>query len=129
MNRWADGVSWGTAFVNPTVAVVKAWQSDDKKCRLGRLALSEGILNGVSLTLKHFIVSPRPCLGCAPDGMPSGHSGNSVIGSSSWNFGIVFAASTGALRMEANRHTPKQVAAGLLVGAGAELAGRLIRCP
>jgi len=129
VNKWADGVSWGTALVNPSMAMIDALRSDQKGCRLGRLALSEAVVNGVGLTLKHFIVSPRPCIGCAPDGMPSGHSANSMVGSSGWRYGIVFGASTASLRMEARRHTPTQVAAGLLLGAAGELAGRLVKCP
>ena len=129
VTKWADAVSWGTAFVNPTVATVEALRSDQKGCRLGKIALSEGIANGLALTMKHFILSPRPCLGCLPDGMPSGHSANSMIGASGWRYGIVLGATTGSLRMQANRHTPTQVAAGLLLGAGAEFAGRLIHCP
>ncbi len=115
--------------MNPTVATVEALRSDQKKCLLVRIALSEAILNGTALTMKHFILSPRPCLGCQPDGMPSGHSGNSMIGATGWRYGIVFGAATGSLRMQANRHTPTQVAAGLLLGAGAEFAGKLIHCP
>jgi membrane-associated phospholipid phosphatase len=129
VTKWADWASYGTAFVNPTVATIEALRSEQKTCRLGRIALSEGIANGLGLTMKHFILSPRPCLGCAPDGFPSGHSANSMIGSGGWRYGIVFGAATGSLRMEANRHTPTQVAAGLLLGAGAEFAGRLIHCP
>ena len=129
VSHWPDAVSWGTALTNPTLAAVDALRSEQKGCRLGRLALSEGIVNGVGLTLKHFIVSPRPCIGCAPDGFPSGHSANSMVGSFGWRYGIVFGASTASLRLEANRHTPKQVAAGLLLGAAGEFAGRLIKCP
>ena len=128
VNRWADGVSWGTAMVNPTLAVVDAIRAPNTKCKLGRLALSEAIGNGVTLTLKHFVVSPRPCLGCAADGFPSGHSMQSTIGASGWRFGATFAATTGGLRMQAHRHTGWQVAAGLAIGAGAEFAGRLIKC-
>ncbi len=129
VTTWADVASYATAAVNPTIATVEAFRSTQKACRLGRIALSEGILNGVGLTMKHFILSPRPCIGCAPDGMPSGHSGNSMIGASGWRYGIVFGATTGSLRMQANRHTHTQVAAGLLLGAGSEFAGRLIHCP
>src|SRR5690349_11545625 len=75
-----DAVSWGTAFVNPTLATIDALKSEHKGCRLARLALSEGVGNGLSIGLKHLIVSPRPCAGCNPDGMPSGHSMNSAIG-------------------------------------------------
>jgi membrane-associated phospholipid phosphatase len=125
---WADWTSYGTAMVNPATAVVEAWQSPSRGCRLGRLALSEAIGNGVALTLKHFIVSPRPCLGCAPDGMPSGHTMNSAIGMFSSRWGFTATIATGVLRHEANRHTWTQIAAGAALGVGAEAAGRLIKC-
>lgn len=131
VSKWADGVSWGTALANPIHAAVEALKSDHKACELGRLALSEAIVNATVITLKHFVVSPRPCMdfGCQPDGFPSGHSANSVVGAGGWSYGIVFSASTATLRMEAHRHTPWQVAAGLAIGAGGELAGRLVKCP
>ncbi len=126
---WADVTSYGTAMVNPATAAIKAWHSSDPKCELGRLAISEAIANGVALTLKHFIVSPRPCIGCAPDGMPSGHSANGFVGfSSHWPYGIAFGVATAGLRVAANRHTFKQVLAGSALGIGAEYAGRLIKC-
>lgn len=125
---WADVTSYGTAMVNPAVAAVEAWRSNDRACRFGRLALSEAIGNGVALTLKHFIVSPRPCLGCAPDGFPSGHTANSAIGMFSSRWGFTATIATGVLRHEANRHTWKQIAAGAALGVGAEAAGHLIKC-
>lgn len=128
---WADWTSYGTAAINPTIAFVDAWQSSDQPCRLKRLALSEAVGNGLALTLKHFVVSPRPCLGCAPDGFPSGHTMNSTIGMSAknWQFGLGVAVLTGGLRMTANRHTPRQAAAGLFLGLGAEAVGHvLFRC-
>lgn len=126
----ADWVSWGTAFTNPTIAAYRAIRSDQPRCKLTQLAISELVGNGVSVGLKHLIHSPRPCLGCAPDGMPSGHSMNSVIGISSWRweFGASFAWGTQALRGAANRHTPWQRAAGIALGGAAELAGHLVHC-
>jgi membrane-associated phospholipid phosphatase len=127
---WADAASWGTALINPSVAAIEAWRSPQRKCRLGQLAISEAIGNGVAITLKHFVVSPRPCFGCPTDGMPSGHTMNGVIGfSSSWRVGVGFAWGTAVLRTEAHRHTPWQVAAGAALGIGAEAAGHLLRCP
>jgi len=108
---WADVTSWGTSFVNP-----------------GRLALSEAIGNGVALAMKHFIVSPRPCLGCNAMGMPSGHTMQSSIGMFSSRWGFTATIATGVLRHEANRHTWQQIAAGAAIGVGAEAAGRLIKC-
>jgi membrane-associated phospholipid phosphatase len=126
---WANWASYGSAVVNPTVAAIEAWRSPQRKCRLGQLAISEAVGNGTSMLLKHFIVSPRPCLGCASDGMPSGHTMNSTIGfSSSWRLGVGFVWGTAVLRKEAHRHTPWQVAAGAALGIGAEAAGHLLRC-
>lgn len=128
---WADWASYGTAFVNPAIASVDAWRSTHRACRFGQLAISEAIGNGIALTLKHFIVSPRPCMGygCAPDGMPSSHTMNSTIGfSSRWRVGVGFAWSTAVLRTEAHRHTSWQVAAGAALGIGAEAAGHLLKC-
>lgn len=125
---WADWTSYPTAMVNPGTAAIEAWRSSDRACRFGRLALSEAIGNGVALTLKHFIVSPRPCLGCAPDGMPSGHTMNSAIGMFSSRWGFTATIATGALRHEAHRHTWQQIAAGAALGVGAEAAGRLLKC-
>lgn len=43
--------------------------------------------------------------------------------------GIVMGTSTGGLRLVANRHTPKQVMFGTLLGLGAETASRaLVTC-
>lgn len=128
VKQWADVASYGTAAINPTVAAVEAWRSSSRGCRLGRLALSEAIGNGVTLAMKHWLVSPRPCLGCLPDGNPSGHSVNGSIGMLSSRWGFSAAVATGVLRHEANRHTWRQVGAGLLVGVGSEAAGRLIHC-
>lgn len=125
---WADVSSYPTAMVNPATAAIEAWRSNDRACRFGRLALSEAIGNGVALTLKHFIVSPRPCLGCVPDGMPSGHTMNSAIGMFSSRWGFTATIATGVLRHEANRHTWKQIAAGAALGVGAETAGLLLKC-
>ena len=130
VNRAADVISWGTAAVNPIVATVQALRSEDKVCQLGRLAISEGIGNGVTLALKHFIDSPRPCLGCDHMGMPSGHSMNAVIGAS-WNLKVswTFALGTAQLRRTAHKHTLPQVAAGLGLGALSEFAGqKLLHC-
>jgi membrane-associated phospholipid phosphatase len=130
VERWADWASFGTALVNPTIAAVDAWRSPRRGCRLGQLAISELVGNAASMTLKHFIVSPRPCLGCASEGMPSGHTMNSTIGfSSRWKVGVVFTVATAELRTDAHRHTPWQVAAGAALGIGAEAAGHLLRCP
>jgi membrane-associated phospholipid phosphatase len=127
---WADGLSWGTALVNPTWAVIDAARSGDVKCRLGRLAVSEAIGMGTGVVLKRLIVSPRPCLGCVPDGMPSNHTLLSTIGfSSHWQVGLYFTLGTAELRTVAHRHTPTQVAAGALLGLAAEWAGtRLVPC-
>lgn len=124
----ADVGSYGTALVNPLTAAVAAWRSPSRGCRLARLALSEAIGNGLTIGLKRVLVSPRPCLGCAPDGMPSGHTMNSLIGASSSRWGFTASIATGALRHGANRHTWPQVLAGAAVGVGAEAAGRLVRC-
>lgn len=121
-----DIASWGTAAVNPVLSAVRAARSSDPTCQFSRLLVSEGIGNGVSMLIKHFVTSPRPCAGCAADGMPSGHAMNSVIGvSGGWRY-IGFSIGTAELRVAANRHTWKQVGAGLLLGAGAETAGRLL---
>lgn len=116
-------------MVNPTIAAVNAWRSPDRACRFGQLALSEAIGNGVALILKKGLVSARPCLGCQPDGMPSGHTMNGTIGfSSRWKYGVVFSVATAELRTDAHRHTPWQVAAGAVLGVGAEAAGHLLKC-
>jgi membrane-associated phospholipid phosphatase len=135
---WADWSSYGTAVGNPGAAAVDAWRSDRRGCNLARLALSEGVGNGITLWAKRTYDSPRPCLGCAPDGMPSGHTMNSVIGSSQWGGGLKpwqhyliaggLVAATGWLRHDANRHTWRQIAAGAVLGVGAEAAGHLITC-
>lgn len=126
-----DAVSWATAAVNPGVAAYKAIRSPEPKCQLSRLLVAEALGNGPALLLKRFVSSPRPCAGCAPDGMPSGHSMNSVIGidSTGWALGASFAVGTGALRVAAHRHTKTQVVAGLLLGGVAEWASyRIVKC-
>ncbi len=129
VRRVPDVASYATAAINPTWAAVDAWRSPERLCRFERLALSEAIGNGVALTLKHFIVSPRPCLACAPDGFPSGHTMNSAIGlSDHWRMGVGFTVGTAGLRIAARRHTVWQVTAGALLGLSAEAAGRLIGC-
>jgi hypothetical protein len=130
VEEWADGVSWATAFVNPTIAVIEALRSEHRWCKLGQLGISELVGNVAVLTLKHFIVSPRPCFGCRPDGQPSGHSMNSVLGYRAWNpgIGLSFTFATGGLRHEANRHEWDQIVRGWLLGAGADTVGALLRC-
>lgn len=132
-----DAASWATAFANPAIAAYRAIRSENPQCRISQLLVSEGIAQGIGLTLKHFLKGPeseRPCAGCARDGMPSGHSWNSVIGATSgsgWQVvvGASLAVGTAGLRVGANRHTPWQALAGLGLGAGAEFAGkRLVRC-
>lgn len=131
-----DVASWATAFVNPTLAAIRAIRAPDPMCRLSRLMVAESIGNGATLLIKHFAPSPRPCLGCAANGMPSGHSMNSVIGAASgWRVDIGFgvsvgaAVATGGMRAAANRHTKTQVVVGWLIGAGAEaLSYRLVHC-
>jgi membrane-associated phospholipid phosphatase len=128
---WADGVSWATAFANPTVAAIEAWRSPRRGCKFAQLAIAEAVGNVAVLTLKHFIISPRPGFGLPPDGDPSGHSTNSMIGFSArnWGLGLSFGFATGALRYDAHRHFPGQIAKGLILGALAEGAGHLLRCP
>lgn len=137
--KWADWTSYGTAFVNPAIAVYEAYKSDTPKCRFLRLGVGEGIGNGATLLIKHFVHSERPCLGCPPDGMPSGHTMNSWIGIDApgsasgygirLGIGIAMGVSTAGLRVVANRHTPKQVLAGTLLGIGVETASRaLVSC-
>ncbi len=124
-----DWASYATAAVNPTWAATDAWRSSDRWCRLGQLAIAEGIGNAVSLTMKHYVVGERPCFACDPDGMPSGHSVNADIGFSRHvGWGLAFGFSTAALRVAAHRHTWPQVLTGLAIGAGADLGGRLLRC-
>jgi len=125
-----DAISWATAFAMPSIAAWQAARGPEPKCKLTQLAVSEAIGNVAVLSLKHWIVSPRPCLGCAADGFPSGHSMNSVIGlSSGWRVGLFLAVGTGELRHAAERHTKSQIAAGLALGGLAEWAGqRLVRC-
>jgi hypothetical protein len=138
VNKWADWASYGTAPVNVTIGVVDAWQSERRGCHLAQLALSEAVGNGTAIGVKHYVTSPRPCLGCSADGMPSAHTMNSVIGinqahpASSWKgrliVGVTAAALTGLLRWQANRHTWEQIGWGALLGVGAELSGQIIRC-
>ncbi len=136
-----DDISYVTAIANPISAAIAAYRvpSGEKVCAFGRLAITELVGNGATIGIKHWVVSPRPCLGCAPDGEPSGHTMNSVLGSSSaqwWNLGgwqrwalsAGMVALTGFLRHDANRHTWFQIVSGALVGAGAEAAGHLLRC-
>jgi len=124
-----DWASYGTAIVNPSIAAVQAWRATDRPCRFGQLAISEVVVNTAALTLKHFIVSPRPCLGCPPDGMPSGHTANSAIGfSRHWQLGLAFTLGTAALRTDANRHTKEQVFWGAVLGFTGEAAGHLLKC-
>jgi len=121
-----DALSWGTAAVNPTVGLVRAFQSEDRACHLKRLAVSGGIAS-TGILLQRVIDSPRPC--CAGNGMPSLHAAFGSVGSSwSWGFGASFAVGTGGLRVAANRHTRGQAWAGVLLGMGGELASQLIRC-
>lgn len=126
-----DAISWATAAVNPSVAVYKAIRSPEPICQLSRLLVAEGIGNGLTFFGKRFITSPRPAAGLMPDGMPSGHSMNSVIGidSTGWALGGSFAIGTGALRVVAQRHTKTQVVMGLLLGGVAEWASyRIVKC-
>jgi membrane-associated phospholipid phosphatase len=126
VTRWADWTSYGTAAVNPTLA---AWDARHSRCKLARFGLSEGIGNGLTLALKHRVISARPCLGCAPDGFPSGHTMNSLIGfSRNWKVGLAFGLATAELRVTANRHTWQQVLAGAGVAVAAEASGYMIRC-
>ncbi len=126
----ADWASYATAFANPAIAAVDAWRSEHRWCKLGQLGISELTGNLSVFALKHFIVSPRPCLGCAADGDPSGHSMNAMVGftAHNWGIGLSFGLATGGLRYEAHRHFRSQIAKGLLLGALAEGAGHLLKC-
>lgn len=138
VNKWADWSSYGTAGVNVTIGVVDAWQSERRGCHLAQLALSEVVGNGTALGVKHYVRSPRPCIGCPPDGMPSAHTMNGIIGinqphpAASWKgrvlVGVTAAVLTGFLRWQANRHTWEQIGWGAVLGVGAELSGQIIRC-
>ena len=135
VNKAADYVSWATAGANATGAIVEAIRSDDTKCHLARLAISEAIGMGAAFTFQHLIVSPRPCLGCAPNGWPSAHVTQSVLGSTAsakrltWGFSVGVAVGTAEGRDRAHRHTRAQQAAGMVFGSLAELAGqKLLRC-
>lgn len=129
-----DAISYGTAAANPTRVVVDVLRSDGdtpaKACRLAQLAVSEAIGNAVAIALKAIVVAPRPCAGCAPDGMPSGHTLNSAIGLQAGGpRAIAFVVATGALRIAAHRHTPTQVVAGAAAGLVADRLGRVVvRC-
>jgi membrane-associated phospholipid phosphatase len=127
---WSDALSYGTAVVNPSIAAWKAWHSNSRGCKLFQLAIAELTGNGTSLTIKHFTNSPRPCFLCQPDGMPSGHTMNAAIGQieSGFAIGYTFSWGTGILRTTAHRHTPTQVVAGWLIGAGADALGHLKHC-
>lgn len=127
---WADWTSYATAAVNPTIATIHAARSGDALCQLSRLGVSELVGNAITLTTKRLVTSPRPCLGCASDGMPSGHTANSAIGfSSGWQIGLAFTLATAELRTAAHRHTPWQVAAGAGIGLFSEWAGHaLVKC-
>lgn len=127
--KWADWAGYGTAVVNPSIAVYQAFKSDSPKCRLGQLLISEAIGNGTALTVKHFVHSERPCFNCLADGMPSGHSMNGAIGAFSSGWGIAFALPTPFLRVAAHRHTRTQVVAGTLLGLAADWSGQhLLKC-
>ncbi len=131
---WADDLSYATAMVNPGVAAFKAIKHKDW-CKLGRLGVSELVGNGISLTIKHFVVSPRPCFMCPPDGMPSGHSMNGAIGAwensvgSNHGWGFAWDITTPILRVDAKRHTKKQAVLGTMLGAGSDVLGHfIVRC-
>lgn len=125
-----DVVSYGTAAINPSIALWKALHSSDKLCQLSRLGVAEIVGNGATLTIKRLRFghpdAERPCAGCTPDGDPSGHSMNGAIGAFSSGWGISFALPTPWLRVEANRHTKTQAVKGTLLGLGAEAFSHLI---
>jgi len=134
-----DAISWATALANPTIAAVQAFRADDRLCRFGQLGISGGITTTVGLLAQHYIRSPRPCVGspgCSGNGGPSMHAAISELGisrgfHSGWGvtLSVSLAVGTAGERVDAERHTPKQVAAGLLLGGLAEWAGRaLLRC-
>ena|SRR5665213_1766733 len=125
--KWADYTSYATAFADAGVSTILAYKSNDRKCNLIKLGIKEAIGNGSALVIKHFIPSPRPCIGCSNDGMPSEHTDNGFIGSD-WRLGLAFGITTGVLRHTANRHTWKQVIAGAGVGIGTDLIGSLMKC-
>ncbi len=133
--RVPDVASWITAGANAAGAIVEATRSDDAKCRLGQLAVSEAIGLGVAFTLQHVVISARPCLGCAPNGMPSAHVTQSLLGSTAsakgltWGFSIGMAVGTAEGRDRAHRHTRTQQAAGFALGSLAEWGGhQLVKC-
>jgi membrane-associated phospholipid phosphatase len=136
-----DVLSYATAAINPALGVIDAVRSEHRGCRLAKLALSEAVGNGLTLAIKHFAVSPRPCVGCAADGMPSGHTMNSAIGVGApyvhsnrdgvfgyFPIGLSFTVATGALRVAAHRHTWRQVVTGAGLGLAADWSGSLLRC-
>jgi membrane-associated phospholipid phosphatase len=134
-----DYASWVTASANPVIAVVQAFRSEDRWCRLGQLGISGGITTSVGLLGQHFIRSPRPCVGspgCSGNGGPSMHAGLGTLGISRGfhsgmgiTFSIAMAVGTAGGRVDAKRHTKTQVMAGLALGSVSEWAGqKLVRC-
>jgi hypothetical protein len=125
---WADAISWGTAAVNPTMALVDALRSDDKACHMWQLVISAGIANSAAFSLQHFVMSPRPC--CRGNGWPSAHAANAGVGSSwNWRVSWAFAYATAEERERARRHTWGQALSGAALGMLSELAGqKLLRC-
>lgn len=134
-----DWASYATAAANPSIAVWHAVRSDDRWCQLGQLGVSALVTTGVGLTAQHFIVSPRPCVGspgCSGNGGPSMHAAIGVLGISKGfrsglgvTVSVTLAVGTAGARVDAERHTVTQAAAGVALGALAEWAGHaLVRC-
>lgn len=130
--KWADYTSWGTAATNVTAGLIEGLRSSTPKRTLLRIGLSGATEITTTTLLKHAIESPRPCLGCLPDGMPSGHTAFSDVGAFSScdpaqaKWGLTLVAVTALLRVLAHRHTWKQVTAGAAVGLGSDLLWRLL---
>lgn len=134
--KWADYVSWATAAVNPVWGTIEAARGERPGCHLGQLALSASVGLGTAFTLQHVITSPRPC--CPGNGMPSAHATASMLGLSQpspargfslrMTVGVGSAGATAVLRPIANRHTKTQAAFGIVLGAGSEAVGHLLRC-
>lgn len=136
VNEAADIIRWGTAVANPLLGAVRAIRSDDPGCRLSQEMISLGIGLGGALVLQHLIVSPRPCLGCPPNGQPSAHSAASVAGAlSGWRhdigfgFSVTMAVGTAGLSVASKRHTRAQAIAGLALGvAGEAVSHWVVHC-
>lgn len=121
----ADWLGTAGAVGNVTAGAITAWRNPERGKAMGRFGCEMGLAVGVSKLLKSTIRETRPD-GSDRKSFPSEHS--FITAAVGWNFTfqIPLAAFVGISRVDANKHRPRDVVAGMAMGAGTQALCRAL---